>query len=93
MNKLMVPIAANGKFIPLTSLVWITFGINAKGIILTKMLESVPKVPQRLIDSKSKLKSCETKTVPKNCLIRYDSGLTLKYIAVKIIEIISAKKE
>jgi hypothetical protein len=58
-------------------------------ITLVIMLATVPRLPQIVTGTRSKLKICETKIVKKNCLIREDSGFTLKWIAVSMIATIS----
>lgn len=51
-------------------------GTKLKPIRFDKMLTKVPSSPDVDVESKSKLKTYETKTVPTACLISMDSGLT-----------------
>jgi hypothetical protein len=51
-------------------------GTKLKPIRFDKMLTKVPSSPDVEVESKSKLKTYETKTVPTACLMSIDSDFT-----------------
>ena len=53
----------------------------------------VPRVPHVSVDNRSKLKIWQINTVPKNYLIKCYSGLTLKYMDVRITETVKGITE
>ena len=78
MAELIVLIADSGTLKAETSLVLMISGIQPRLIALVAILESVPSNPHILIESRSKLKICDSRTTAKNCYIRTVSGFTLK---------------
>jgi len=68
----------SGRLIPLTSLVDMTSGMYIKGTVFDAILNMVPNIPHIVTGIKSKLKIYDAMTMNTNCLIKCDSGLTLK---------------
>ena len=67
-----------GRLIEVTSLVFMTSGMYIRDTLLLMILVIVPSIPHIVVGTMSKLKICDSKMTKKNCLIRLDSGFTLR---------------
>ena len=65
-------------------------GRDSMETALVDMLVAVPHAPHTTTYTISKLNTCITSIVPKNCLIKPGSGLTVRYIATRKIAIMRA---